>query len=134
MILVDTGPLVAIIRPADQYHEECAEALELLHEPMLAPWAVIGEAMHLLKYSHEAQDALWEMIEIEVLHLGELDDEDVKRMRYLMRKYRDLPMDFADAALVALAEREHINRIFTIDRRDFSIYKPAGMKRFEIIP
>jgi predicted nucleic acid-binding protein len=51
-----------------------------------------------------------------------------------MRKYRDLPMDLADAALVTVAERERINRIFTIDRRDFSVYKPAGMKRFDIIP
>ena len=51
-----------------------------------------------------------------------------------MRKYSDRGMDLADAALVALAERERINRIFTIDRRDFSVYKPAGMKRFEIIP
>jgi len=55
-------------------------------------------------------------------------------MRHLMRKYRDLPMDLAGAALVALAERERIHRIFTIDRRDFSVYKPAGMRRFEIIP
>ena len=55
-------------------------------------------------------------------------------MRFLMRKYRDLPMDFADAALVAFAERERINRIFTTDRRGFSVYKPAGMKRFEIVP
>jgi len=55
-------------------------------------------------------------------------------MRYLMRKYRDLPMDLADAALVAVAERERINGVFTLDRRDFNIYKPAGMKRFEIIP
>jgi uncharacterized protein len=43
-------------------------------------------------------------------------------------------MDLADAALVTVAERERINKIFTLERRDFSVYKPAGMKRFEIIP
>ena len=55
-------------------------------------------------------------------------------MRNLMRKYRDLPMDLADAALVAVAERERISRIFTLDRKDFEIYRPTGIRRFEIIP
>lgn len=134
MILVDTGPLVAVIRSDDQHYETCAATLPLLQEPLLTPWPVISEAMHLLKYSQQAQDALWEMIETEIVLLTDLNADDMKRMRYLMRKYRDLPMDLADAALVAVAERERINRIFTTDRRDFSIYKPAGMKRFEIIP
>ena len=51
-----------------------------------------------------------------------------------MRKYRDLPMDFANAALVRMAEREGIRRIFTIDRRDFAVYRPARIGRFEILP
>lgn len=56
------------------------------------------------------------------------------RLRDLMRKYRDLPMDLADAALVRIAERERIQRIFTIDRRDFEIYRPIGVRRCEVIP
>jgi predicted nucleic acid-binding protein len=55
-------------------------------------------------------------------------------MRELMRKYRDLPMDVADAALVRIAEREGIRRIFTIDRRDFGVYRPARIGRFSVIP
>jgi hypothetical protein len=51
-----------------------------------------------------------------------------------MQKYRDLPMDFADAALVGLAEREHITRVFTLDRRGFSVYRAAGIRRFDIVP
>jgi hypothetical protein len=51
-----------------------------------------------------------------------------------MKKYRMLPMDLADAALVAVAERERIRRIFTIDRRDFSIYRPVKLGKFIIIP
>ncbi|HET8772832.1 MAG TPA: hypothetical protein VFP80_03540 [Thermoanaerobaculia bacterium] len=74
------------------------------------------------------------MLETEALWIGELTEEDHPRMRHLMRKYHDLPMDLADAALVRLAEREHIRRIFTIDRRDFSICRPAGLGRFEIVP
>ncbi len=51
-----------------------------------------------------------------------------------MRKYRDLPMDLADAALVRVAEREKLRRIFTLDHRDFAIYRPSRLGRFLIIP
>lgn len=134
MILVDAGPLIAILRPADEQHERCRSALALLREPMLTVWPAIAEAMYFLNYSFEAQDALWQMLERGTVRLADLNADDYARMRYLMRKYRDLPMDLADAALVTVAERERINRIFTVDRRDFSVYKPAGMRRFDIVP
>ncbi len=101
---------------------------------MLTTWPVLTEVMYLLRSSLQAQEAIWEMIESAPIRLVDLDGDDRARMRYLMRKYRDLPMQLADAALVAVAERERITRIFTTDRRDFSVYKPAGMRRFEIIP
>jgi hypothetical protein len=90
--------------------------------------------MYLLDFSWRAQDALWELMDsarVEVLPLGVGDGG---RMRELMRKYRDLPMDFADAALVTVAEREGIRRIFTLDRRDFEVYRPAKLGRFSLIP
>ena len=95
---------------------------------------VVRSVSAALAWLRGVRDALWEMSESEVLRIANLDRDDCTRMRHLMRKYRDLPMDLADAALVALAERERIHRISTIDRRDFSVYKPAGMRRFEIIP
>lgn len=55
-------------------------------------------------------------------------------MHELMEKYHDLPMDLADAALVRVAERERIRRIFTLDRRDFTLYRPIGIGRFLILP
>ena len=55
-------------------------------------------------------------------------------MRALMRKYRDLPMDLADASLVAVAEREGISKVFTLDRRDFGVYRLAKGGRFSVIP
>jgi predicted nucleic acid-binding protein len=51
-----------------------------------------------------------------------------------MRKYHDLPMDLADAALVRVAKREKIRRIFTTDRRDFELYRPYKLGRFQILP
>jgi uncharacterized protein len=55
-------------------------------------------------------------------------------MRELMRKYQDLPMDLADAALVTIAEREAITRIFTLDRRAIEVYRPSKFGHFSVIP
>jgi hypothetical protein len=95
---------------------------------------VLTEAMYLLNFSWKAQEALWEMLERGVVVLLPLESEELSRMRELMKKYKDLPMDLADAALVAVAEREKIRRIFTLDRRDFEVYRPARLGRFILLP
>ena len=82
----------------------------------------------------QAQDALWEMIQSGAVKILALGIEDIPRIRELMRKYRDLPMDFADGALVRVAERERMRRIFTLDRRDFQVYRPSRIGRFVILP
>ena len=134
MILVDAGPLVALIHRDDQNHARCLEALRGMREPLVTAWPAVTEAMHLLGFSWDAQDALWEMLATERLRLLPLDARDTPRMRELMLKYRDLPMDLADASLVRLGEREGIRKVFTTDRRDFSLYRPARIGRFTIIP
>lgn len=134
MILIDAGPLVGLLHRDDAHHERCVATLNSLREPIATTWPVISEVMHLVSFSWEAQDALWDQITRNALHLLHLDAGDVPRMRQLMQKYRDLPMDLADAALVRIAEREGVRRIFTLDRRDFSLYRPTGIGRFEIIP
>lgn len=134
MILVDAGPLVALLHRDDRNHDLCVSTLRSLREPLGTVWPVVTEAMHLLGFSWRAQDALWEMIGSGAVALLPLDSGDVQRMRELMRKYRDLPMDVADAALVRIAEREGIRRVFTIDRRDFAVYRPAKISRFSVIP
>jgi predicted nucleic acid-binding protein len=134
MILVDTGPLVALIHEDDDRHQACKETLLTLTEPLGTVWPVLTEAMYLLSFSWEAQMALWEMIETGAVEILALGKDDVARMRDLMRKYRDLPMDLADAALVRVAERERLRRIFTLDRRDFQIYRPSRIGRFAVLP
>ncbi len=134
MILVDAGPLVALLHRDDRNHDLCVSTLRSLREPLGTVWPVVTEAMHLLGFSWRAQDALWEMIDSGVLGIFSLEPSDVPRMRELMRKYRDLPMDVADAALMRIAEREGIRRVFTLDRRDFAVYRPAKIGRFSVIP
>jgi hypothetical protein len=125
---------VALIHADDRHHASCRHALEGIREPLATVWPVITKAMYLLDFSSGAQDALWRLLERDAVKILPLGAADVPRMRELMRKYRDLPMDLADAALVRAAEREKISRVFTIDRRDFEVYRPRGIRRFTILP
>ncbi len=134
MVLVDAGPLVALIHADDREHGRCKKVLDSLHDSMGTVWPALTEAMYLLSFSSRAQDALWELIEMQAVQILSLDAGDIPRMRELMRKYRDLPMDLADAALVRVAEREKLRRVFTLDRRDFGVYRPARIGRFSVMP
>jgi uncharacterized protein len=134
MVLVDAGPLIALIHKDDAHHARCVSAFQSLTEPLATVWPAFTEAMYLLSFSRNAQEALWEMVEREVVELLALEARDLSRMRELMKKYCDLPMDLADAALVAVGEREKIRRILTLDRRDFEVYRPAKLGRFIILP
>jgi uncharacterized protein len=133
-VLVDAGPLVALINRRDAFHQACRRTLESLDSPLTTVWPAFTEAMYLLRSLPPGQDALLEMVEVGALTFLALDTADCPRLRALMRKYRDLPMDLADAALVRVAEREGLRRIFTLDRRDFSIYHPSRLGRFLIVP
>ena len=134
MILVDTGPLVAFIHEDDDLHRRCKEVFFSLRDSLATVWPVLTEAMYLLNFSWQAQSALWEMVETGAVEILPLGNTDIPRMKELMRKYQDLPMDLADAVLVRVAERERLRRIFTLDRRDFQVYRPSRLGRFAILP
>ncbi len=132
-VLVDAGPFVALIDRRDNHHARCVEALRTITDPLVTVWPALVEAMYLLDTWQE-QATLWAMVEAGPITLAPLDDQDVPRLRELMRKYRDLPMDLADAALVHVAERDGYRRIFSLDRTDFEVYRVAGRERFTILP
>jgi predicted nucleic acid-binding protein len=94
----------------------------------------VTEAMYLLGFSVEAQCALLKMIERDMLRVSSLDVDDLPSIRKLMQQYSDLPMDFADATLVQVAKRQDIAQVFTLDRRDFAVYRLRRGKAFTIIP
>ncbi len=133
-MLVDAGPLVALLDASDAHHGPCVAALASLPVPLTTVWPAFTEAMYLLGSSWRAQQALWSRLETGVLRLASLDADDAPRMHALMAKYRDLPMDLADAALVRVAERDGDTRIFTLDRRHFTVYRPGPRRRFSIVP
>ena len=134
IVLVDTGPLVAVFDPSDRDHEACTAELGTLSQSRLVTTlAVLTEASYLLAFSAEAQRSVIEFAGAGAIELPELDASDLARAAGLMKKYADLPMDLADATLVVLAERLRTSRIFTLDRQDFSVYR-VGRKTFRILP
>lgn len=133
-VLVDAGPLVALIDRDDPAHDGCVAALKTLRDPLITVWPAFTEAMYLLRRSWPAQRALWSRLETQALDVAPLDDGDAPRMRELMEKYRDLPMDLADAALVRVAERDGLTQVFTLDRRHFSLYRRGRRQRFAVVP
>lgn len=133
MILVDAGPLVAILNRRERRHQEFKAFLAQSQDEFGTVWPAVTEAMDLLN-NPTAQDALWDLLARSVITLLPLGAPDVPRMRQLMRKYRDLPMDLADAALVCVAEREGISRILTVDEKDFRAYRLEGRGAFTLLP
>ena len=131
-ILVDASGLIALLDKSDAAHADAVTALATIREPLLTVWPALTEAMHLLRDVARGQDTLFQMIGDQAVGLAPHDVDDLRRMHELMRKYSDLPMDFADAALVRTAERNGLNRIFTFDAH-FRLYRLPGRGRFTVI-
>jgi predicted nucleic acid-binding protein len=133
-VLVDAGPLVALVVRSDPAHDACVRALARIRGGLVTVWPAVTEAMHLTARYEGANDAVWGLLESTAIAVARLDEDDVPRLRALMAKYDDLPMDLADAAIVRVAERERIRTVFTVDRRDFQVYRPSRIGRFTIVP
>ncbi len=140
MTLCDTGPLVALVDSDDRHHARCLAALPSLTSPLLTTWPCLTEAMHFLGKARgwDAQSVLWQFVRRGALQLHfpssaeELSAEEL-RIEALMGQYRDAPMDFADASLVAAAETLNQRRIFTLDQH-FYAYRIYDQHAFEVVP
>jgi predicted nucleic acid-binding protein len=133
--LTDAGPLIAIIDADEPDHERCLQALDETTLPLVTTWPAFTEAMYLLARAggNHARRALWRLVQTDRLVIADLSASTVERSSRLMDKYADLPMDLADATLVALAEQEGYRTVFTLDS-DFSVYRIRGRLPFRTIP
>jgi len=134
--LCDAGPLVALVDDADEHHARCAETLKRLPPRALATtWLCFTEAMYLLgrRGGFRSQQELWEIVAKGLVEFDVPSPHEWQRMRDLMDQYEDLPMDVADASLVAAAERLETQRVFTVDRH-FHAYRIKNRDAFEVIP
>ena len=128
-IIVDAGPLVALFRSRDEHHASAKSALESTRAVLLTTWPVVTETCHFL--SRDGKRALLTFIRRGALRVEPLSADDVPRLVELLARYER--MDFADATLVLLAEKTRVTEIFTIDRRDFGIYRTRTGRRFRLV-
>lgn len=133
-VLVDTGPIVAVLSQADQYHQICVEALRDMPGPLFTCWPVITEAAWLLRRESNAIQLLMNSLDSGMFELLSLAAADARPLALLMKKYRDIQMQLADAALVHVAARDGLDTVFTLDQRDFSVYRLPRGKAFRILP
>jgi predicted nucleic acid-binding protein len=133
-LLLDTGALVSLLDRRQRQHTDFLDFFESWKDPILSTEAVLTEAMHLLASVPGGQATCLEFFLAEAALVIPSTLHTLRRCRDLIAKYHDLPMDFADASLVVLAEDIGTDLIFTTDRRDFGIYRIAGKAPFRILP
>jgi hypothetical protein len=133
-LLLDTGAFVALIDRSEAHHNECVRVLEKWSRPVVTTEAVLTETLYLVGPDWKNQRICLEFFLRGAFWLVPSSRESLARVATLMEKYEDLPMDYADATLVALGEELGIDEVFTLDRRGFSVYRLWDRKPFRILP
>jgi predicted nucleic acid-binding protein len=132
VITLDTSGLFALMNRRDPAHQKVRKALLADPGPYLVPAGILGEISYLLerRYGIKALDAFLEDLESGTFRL-DCGEGDLARVRALASRYADLPLGFADAAVIACAERNG-GAVLTLDRRDFGVVAREG--RIVLLP
>lgn len=123
MILVDTGPFVALFDPQDTEHERCQTILRATRQPLFTTLPVLTEAFHLLRPNSIGADRLRDFLLAGGVSVWFMDQDTTIRAFELMEQYGDHPMDLADASLIVAAEALRTTTVFTLDLADFQRYR-----------
>jgi hypothetical protein len=133
-LLLDTGALVSLLDRSQRDHPEFVRFFDAWEGQVVSSEAVLTEATHLLGRVFRGRKACLDFFLAGGAVLVPSTPSSLRRCRELMEQYEGLPMDFADATLVVLAEEIGTNLVFTTDRNDFEIYRIRGRKPFQIKP
>lgn len=131
-ILLDTGAIVALLRPNDRYHERAREFFAALRptDLLLTTWPVITECAFIMRH---AESAYWEWLLDSEIQVAEFALDDIPDMRSWRRDYPDREIDFADASLVWLAHQRRTQLIATTDFNDFETYRLVNGRSFKLL-
>ncbi len=132
--LLDTGPLVALLHADDADHEAVADAFRSFRGTLLSTEAVLTESMYLLAPIHGGQAACLEFFIRGAAVLVPASRASLVQAKGILARYADLPADYADASLVALADELQTYTVLTLDRRDFAVYRGRDGERFNVLP
>ena len=121
--ILDTGPWVALIDRSESKHDVCVQWLKTYSGKLYSTEAVLTEVLYLLNFSVKAQTAAIDFVLKSVVEIIPSSVKSLKKAKNLIKKYSDLPMDYADATIVCLAMDTGIHDIITFDQKDFNIYR-----------
>jgi predicted nucleic acid-binding protein len=133
-LLLDTGAFVALVDRSERRHADCVAVLEGWSGRIVTTEAVLTETLHLVGPRWQSQKVCLEFLLRGAFLMVPPSQESIKRVSVLMEKYRDIPMDYADATLVALGEELGTDLVFTLDHRGFSSYRLNQRKKFQLVP
>jgi predicted nucleic acid-binding protein len=132
--LLDTGPFVAYLDRTDKDHTAVVPVLDSFTGQLVTTSAVIAEAMYFVAAVRSGPRLLAELVAASGLQVYDFSEsQDLAEAARRMEKYSDLPMDFADATLVLLAEHLGVFDLLTLDRRGFNVFRSSRGKRFSLI-
>ena len=132
LVLLDTGPIVALLDRAQRHHRPCSELLSTLGAPLMTCESVISEACHLLRRIPGAAQAVVQNVESGSFQIPYQAAGRSTILARLLKKYANVPMSFADACLVDMASELNTARIFTLDD-NFRIYRWGRNRPFELV-
>ena len=133
-LLLDTGAFVALVDRSERRHADCVAVLDGWSGRIVTTEAVLTETLYLVGPRWQAQKICLEFLLRGAFLLVPPSLASLKRVSVLMEKYRSVPMDYADATLVALGEDLDTDRVFTLDHRGFSVYRLNQRKTFRLFP
>lgn len=133
-LIVDTGPLVALLDATDPDHVRCEELLQQSEEPRVVPVCVLVEVEYMLRPWPRAFGALLAELDGGGLELLDLPLRWLVRAGELVDQYRDLSLDLVDATVIAATEMLGETKLATLDRRHFSVVRPAHVEALTILP
>lgn len=134
VVVVDAGPLVALLRHDDQHHVACREAVRALQPPLITTWLAVTEAAWLLRRVNGGVLGLVELLESGLVRCYEPDAAFAPWLREFLVQFADLSPQIADASLVYAANAHRTNAILTLDRRDFVVFRDAQGEPFRLLP
>lgn len=131
-VLIDTGPLVAVLRRRDEHHDWARAHFEAATESFVTCEAVISESLFLLERARNGKEALCGLLERGIIVMRYAFGDEMTETLRLIRRYNDMPMSFADACLVRMTEKSDDAVVFTTDS-DFRTYRRNGRQAIPLI-
>jgi predicted nucleic acid-binding protein len=135
-LVLDTGPIVALLDAADPQHQSCVEMVDRIGEDLVVPAPVLVEVDYWLVklYGPEVWHAFVEDVARGGYRLHDLDEDGLLRAAELEAQYASLDLGLVDAAVIVTCEQLQEPKVATLDRRDFSVVRPRHCDALQLLP